>query len=355
MVIGIDNSPLVSTHKLAHKIRGTGFYTKHLIEALEKYHPENKYVFFQQGTKPQQQIDLFHFPYFDPFFLTLPFKKLGKTIITIHDLTPIIFPELFPIGIKGRVKYSIQKQVSKRADAIITDSESSKKDIIKLLSIKDNKVFSIPLAAGEHFKKFTVSHAQKENVLKKYNIPEKFALYVGDATPNKNLPSLIDAVRIADVPLVIVGGAIAKEDIDRKHPWNKDIVYAQQAAFKNKKIKIVGFVSDDDLVFLYNIATVFVFPSLYEGFGLPILEAAACGCPVITARGGSIPEVIGDAGIYINPQNPYEIAKAISSVFEDEKKRNDLSKKGIVQAAKFSWKQTAHNTIKVYEKIYTEA
>lgn len=355
MIIGIDNSPLVSTHKLAHKIRGTGFYTKHLIEALEKYHPENKYVFFQQGTRLQQNIDLFHFPYFDPFFLTLPFRKLGKTIITIHDLTPIIFPELFPIGIKGRVKYSIQKQVSKKANAIITDSDSSKKDITKLLGIKGNKVFSIPLAAGEHFKKLALSSTQKENFLKKYNLPEKFVLYVGDATPNKNLPALVDAVRIADAPLVIVGGAIAKEDIDRKHPWNKDIVYVQQAAFKNKKIKILGFISDEDLVFLYNVATVFVFPSLYEGFGLPVLEAAACGCPVITAKSGSIPEVIGDAGIYINPQNPYEIAKAISLVFVDEKRRSELAKKGIVQAEKFSWKHTADNTIKIYEKIYTEA
>lgn len=355
MIIGIDNSPLVSTHKLAHKIRGTGFYTKHLIEALEKYHPENEYVLFQQGIKITKQIDIFHYPYFDPFFLTLPFKKLDKTIITIHDLTPIVFPELFPIGVKGRVKYSIQKLISKRANAIITDSESSKKDIMKLLGIKSNKVFSIPLAAGEHFKKTPMDKVKKENFLKRFGLPEKFALYVGDATPNKNLPALVDAIRIADVPLVIVGGAIAKEDIDRRHPWNKDIVYVQQAAFKNKKIKILGFVSDEDLVSIYNNATVFVFPSLYEGFGLPLLEAASCGCPVITAKNGSIPEVMGDAGVYINPQNPYDIAKEISSFFTDEKKRNEYMKKGLAQAENFSWKQTADRTIKVYEKIYTEA
>src|SRR5437773_2771673 len=98
MLIGIDNSPLVSSSKLAHKIRGTGFYTKHLIEALQEYHPENEYVFFTQEEKRGRKLDIYHYPYFEPFFLSLPFKKRGKTVITIHDLTPLVFPEMFPVG-----------------------------------------------------------------------------------------------------------------------------------------------------------------------------------------------------------------------------------------------------------------
>ncbi len=354
MVIGIDNSPLVSTHKLAHKIRGTGFYTKNLINALATYHPENEYVMFQQGNIPKRKIDLFHYPYFDPFFLSLPFKKNGKTIITIHDLTPLVFPRLFPTGIKGKLKYTIQKKLAKKADAIITDSVSSKKDIERLMGIASGKVFSVPLAAGEHFKKMNIAKRQKEEFLQKYNLPEKFVLYVGDATPNKNLPRLIDAVEIAHVPLVLVGGAIAKKDIDLTHPWNKDIAYVQSLAEKNKDIKILGFVPDDDLVLLYNLATVFVFPSLYEGFGLPVLEAATCGCPIITTKGGSVPEVIGDASVYIDPHNKQALAKEISSFFKDEKLRLEFSKKGIRQSEKFSWKITADNTTKIYEQVYKQ-
>src|SRR3989344_2668709 len=108
MRIAIDNSPIVSTHKLAHKIRGTGFYIKNLLDALQKYHPEHEYVFFTQGEKVKD-ADVYHYPYFEPFFISLPFKKPGKTIVTIHDLTPLVFPSLFPSEVKGKVKFNIQK------------------------------------------------------------------------------------------------------------------------------------------------------------------------------------------------------------------------------------------------------
>ncbi len=355
MVIGIDNSPLVSTHKLAHKIRGTGFYTRNLIDALVAYHPENQYVLFQQGNLPKRKIDIFHYPYFDPFFLSLPFNKKGKTIVTIHDLTPLVFPRLFPVGVRGRVKYEIQKKLAKRTDAVITDSDSSKKDIERIMGMSPAKVFSIPLAAGEHFKKIDVARKIKDELLKKYDLPEKFALYVGDATPNKNLPVLMDAIKIAQIPLVLVGGALAKQDVDYTHPWNRDIEYVQHAARDNSSIKILGFVPDEDLVLLYNMAVVFVFPSVYEGFGLPVLEAASCGCPVITTKGGSIPEVMGDAGIYIKPNDEQSLAQEILSFFKDENKRLRYSKRGILQSEKFSWKKTADNTAKIYEKVYSEA
>lgn len=352
MVIGIDNSPLVSTHKLAHKIRGTGFYIKHLLDALELYYPENRYKTFTQGGKISEKVDILHFPYFEPFFLSLPFRKTHKTIVTIHDLTPIIFPELFPVGIKGKVKYQIQKMIVKYADAIITDSESSKKDIEKFLKISSEKVFSVPLASGEQFKVIDISKKRKNELLEKYSLPEKFALYVGDATPNKNLKTLMSAISISHIPLVMVGGALAKDDIDSSHPWNTELVSVREASKNNKNIYILGFVPDEELVELYNMARLFIFPSLYEGFGLPLLEAAACGCPVITTKGGSIPEVIGEAALYVNPLDIHDMASKMQSMYDDDAIHDSYVKKGIAQAAKFSWEKTAERTVQVYEKVF---
>lgn len=353
MIIGIDNSPLVSTHKLAHKIRGTGFYTKNLIEALEKFHPENEYTFFVQGEKVKKKIDLIHYPYFEPFFLSLPFRKKIKSIVTIHDLTPLVFPEMFPVGIKGNMKYFLQKKLAQKCDAIITDSESSKRDIQKIMGIPSEKIFSVPLAAASHFKKLSISDSDKKEIINKYRLPEKFALYVGDATPNKNLKNIIDACLLSHVPLVLAGGALGKADIV-SHPWNKDLLYVQELAKKNSEINILGFVSDGDLVKLYNMASVFVFPSLYEGFGLPILEAAACGCPIVTSKKGSIPEVAGDAGYYVDPHSVKEIAESISLFLDNKDLRSEYSKRGIKQAEKFSWEKTADSTVKVYEKIFNK-
>ncbi len=354
MIIGIDNSPLVSTHKLAHKIRGTGFYTKNLIESLKKYHPENEYILFVQGDKLPSSIELLHYPYFDPFFLSLPLLKKVKSVVTIHDLTPLVFPKLFPVGIKGSIKYKIQKTLVKNYEAIITDSNSSKKDIEKNMHISPQDIFSVYLAAGEHFKKINISEKRRKELYSKYTLPETFVLYVGDATPNKNLARLVDSAILANVPLLLVGGALENSNV-KIHPWTKDLLYVQKIAKENKNIRILGFVPDDDLVALYNLASVFVFPSLYEGFGLPVLEAASCGCPVITSKSGSLPEVMGDAAYYVNPENTAEIAQAIRVFVTDGKMRTDYSKKAISQSGKFSWKATADATIKVYEKVLKEA
>lgn len=350
MRIAIDHSPLVSTHKLSHKIRGTGFYTKNLIASLKKYHPENEYILFTQGEK-LKNIDLYHFPYFDPFFLTLPFLKLGKTVITIHDLTPLVFPDLFPSGMKGNIKFMIQKFLAKKADAIITDSMCSKFDIERILQISPDLVFPVLLAAGDNFKKKVVSMEKRKELIAKFNIPEKFALYVGDATPNKNLKNLTDACLLSHIPLVIVGGAVANKEIDTSHPWNKDIIYVQEASKTSGQIFLLGFVPDDDLVNLYNIADIFVMPSLYEGFGLPVLEAATCGAPIVTSRGGSIPEVIGDAAVFFDPNSADDMSRKMQFIFNNESERKKYSKLALKQSEKFSWEKTARETVKVYEKI----
>lgn len=350
MIIGIENSPLVSSKS---KIRGTGFYTKYLVEALQQYHPENKYVLFSGKDKITQKIDIFHYPYFEPFFLSLPFRKPGNTVVTIHDLTPLVMPKLFPSGIKGKFKFKIQKFLAKKTDAIITDSISSGRDIEKILGILPFRINPIYLAADKMFKKQNISDNGKVKILKKFRIPPKFALYVGDATPNKNLKRLVDAVTMASIPLVMAGGALAKKV--PTNPWNKDLIYVQEKAKGSKNIHIIGYVSDEDLVTLYNLASVFVFPSLYEGFGLPLLEAGSCGCPIITSDGGSIPEVIGEAAKFVDPFDTKSIANGITDIFNDEKLQKEFSIKALNQSKKFSWKKTADETVKVYEKIHSKS
>lgn len=351
MNVAIDHSPLVSTHKIAHKIRGVGFYTKNLIDALKKYHPENEYILFTQGKNLNKKVDVYHYPYFDPFFLTFPFKKLGKTIVTVHDLTPLVFPELFPVGVKGKLKFQMQKFLVRKADAIITDSECSKLDIEKILQVNPDKVFPVLLAADKRFKKEKLSEEAKRKIRGKYNIPEKFILYVGDVTPNKNLARLVDAAIEADIALVIVGGAAVKKDTDILHPWNKDVAYVQEKSETSGKIFLAGFVADEDLVMLYSVATVFVMPSLYEGFGLPVLEAASCGTPIAASRSGSIPEVIGDAAVFFDPYDIKDMAKKIQFLYGSEKERQRYSHLASVQSEKFSWEKTANETVKVYEKV----
>jgi glycosyltransferase involved in cell wall biosynthesis len=347
MRVAIDQSPLLT----GHKVRGTGFYTQYLIFALKKYHPENDYVLFDLKNVPSG-VDIIHYPYFDPFFVSLPIKKRIKTVVTIHDLTPLVLPDLFPAGIRGKIKFSIQRLLSKRIDAVITDSESSKKDIEKILKIKSSKVFLIPLAAGEEFKKKYLTKHEIAKMVKKYKIPKKFLLYVGDATPNKNLKRLVEAIEPLNIPLFIVGKVF--ENPTKKHPWNKDLIFVQKKASENKNIHLLGFVPAEELVNIYNLADLFVFPSLYEGFGLPILEAAACGIPIVTTRSGSIPEVIGETAVFVDPLDVDSISEGVKKVVKDKALYERLSKEGIERAKKFSWKKTADQTVQVYEEIFNK-
>ena len=346
MRIALDISPLSS----GHKIRGTGFYLQHLKDALTKYFPEHDYTFFQNGDSLPDKIDVVHYPYFDPFFLTLPFNKKYKTVVTVHDLTPIVFPEHFPAGLKGNIKWQMQRFNLKKVDGILTDSKASKKDIVKIVGFPEEKVDVAYLAAGEEFKKIGNEKLEVSSLRKKYNLPEKFALYVGDVTWNKNLPRLMKAVQKVDVPLVMVGKSLVSKDFDHSNKWNSDLVEVQTLAEQNKNVHMLGFVSTEDLVVLYNLATVFVFPSVYEGFGLPIVEAMQCGSPVIIAREGCMPEVGGDAVVYFDGYNTDSLADAIQQVYSSEKIQKELAEKSLKQAEKFNWKKTAEDTINAYRK-----
>lgn len=347
MKIAIDVSPLST----GHKVRGVGFYLENLRKALLEYHPENEYIFFKRGENLPSDTDLVHFPYFDPFFLTLPFYKQLKTVVTVHDLTPLVFPEAFPRGIKGEIRWQMQKLSLRKTDAVITDSECSKADVVKIAGVKESKVKPVYLAAGEHFRDIKSETEKLTKVRRKFGLPEKFVLYVGDVTWNKNLPRLIDASRIANVPLVMVGKALASKDFDKENPWNKDLVEVQLMTEGQENIKKLGFVESEELVAIYNLATVFVMPSLYEGFGLPVLEAMACGCPVITSKEGSLKEVADNAALIVDAYDEGDMAKGIQKVFNDIDLQKELTLKGFERAKKFSWKNTALETVKVYEQV----
>lgn len=348
MKVAVDISPL----KTGHRYRGIGVYTKNLVGALQSIKAPDFSVQLIESGKILKDCDLAHYPYFDFFFLTLPLIKKKKTVVTVHDCIPLVFPEHYPPGPKGKVKFFIQKLSLKNVSAVITDSDNSKKDIEKFLGVPEEKINTVYLAADPAFKKLLAGNWQEKN-RQKYRLPEKFVLYVGDVNFNKNLPNLIEAfARIEDkqVYLVLVGKAFEKKELEEVR--NLLSLISQKKI--SERVKILGFIPDEDLVSIYNLSNVYCQPSFYEGFGLQVLEAMACGCPVITSGVSSLPEIAGDAAFFVDPYSYENISEAIQKVIDDEKLRQKMIELGFSQAKKFSWKKTAEETINIYEKILEE-
>lgn len=341
--VGIEVSSLCGPSKL----RGIGMYTSRLINALKL----SKNVDVREVTNKDRfdDLDIIHYPYFDFFFLTLPLVKKVKTVVTIHDCIPLVFPAQYPTGIKGKIKFAIQKYSLKNADAILTDSESSKKDIIRFLNVLKNKIHVVYLAADPIFEKLPDSSEILKNVSTKYKLPSKFMLYVGDVNYNKNLIRLIEAFSKVDdenLHLVMVGKSF--KDLSLKEV---DLISNLINTNKiNEKIHFPGFVSDEELLGIYNLAQVYCMPSLYEGFGLQILEAMACGCPVITSNTSSTSEISGEAAWLVNPLKTEEITVAIKKLTTDQTLRDKMIKLGFDQVSNFSWNKTTQEMINVYKK-----
>jgi len=344
MKIAIDIRPL----KSEHNVRGVGFYLVRLKEGLLKQFPKETFIFFNKTTEIKKDVDLIHYPYFDPFFLTLPFDNRKKTVVTVHDLIPLLFPQNFPAGARGKFRWEIQKRLLKGTGAIITDSQSSKKDIVDLTHVSEEKVHVVYLAAAKEFRKIE-NPVILTTIRKKYTLPDRFILYVGDVTWNKNLPRLVKVATKLRIPLVMVGKALIEKDFDRSNPWNQDRLTVEKLARGNPFIVRLGFLSLPDLVAIYNAATVFVMPSLYEGFGLPALEAMQCGAPVVVSKKGSLPEVVGKAGYYVNAEGEDDIASGIQSLYNDRSLQQKLRGLSKEQAKLFSWEKTCRETMQVYE------
>lgn len=331
-----------------HETRGTGVYTDNLINSFKSY-PGIELKTGNYKHLPED-TDLFHFTYFDPFFLTMPWFKNKPTVITVHDMIPLRFPRYFPAGIKGKIKLSIQKFLVQRANAIITDSYASKSDIIKFLNIQETKIYPVYLApADDYFNK--ISHQNKEKIRNKYHLPELFLLFVGDANWNKNLPKVITASKELKLPLVIVSKSLKEFNQKTHNIWTEFLSVSKKMIEDNNLVTVLGDVELTDLVGIYQMARVLIYPSFYEGFGLPVVEAFASQCPVITTDRGSLQEITGDAALIVNPDNQQEINAAVLKILKDKSFRDKLVTSSFQTVRKYSWHKTASQTIKVYQLV----
>ncbi len=380
MQIGIDISTLVNHGQDI----GAGRYIFNLVENLLKIDNVNSYLLtgryltsdymsiareltagypaskvklklYPTTQKKLKYWDLFRFPPYEflgaraevmhfPDFLVSP--TLNRNIVlTINDLAFVRFPEFnFGWFIK---KYTKEvRNNARRAKKVIAISESTKNDIVNFFSINPSKIEVIYPAAGKIFRKLKKEDTDK-SITDRYNAGKKYILSVGTIEPRKNYVALIESYNVlreeygTNVKLVIVG----------RTGWKSEATYQKREDSPYREdILFLGRVEDRDLVQLYNQAELFVYPSVFEGFGLPPLEAMSCGLPVIASDASSLPEVVGGAGILVPPKDTGRLASAIMSVLEDSSLKEKLSSKSIKQASRFSWDKNARKTLKAYSK-----
>jgi glycosyltransferase involved in cell wall biosynthesis len=279
--------------------------------------------------------------------LLLPLQK-PPTVLTVHDM---IF-QLFPEHHKRLNRWYLNAAMPlycRRADAIICVSEHSKSDLVRVWKIDPAKVHVVYEAADSRFRPMPPEHVVA--IRERYGLPQRYLLTVGTIEPRKNLSRLLDALSLLrrqgeDVRLVVVG----------QRGWLYHDFLASLERFEPRHAVILpGFVPDEDLPTVYSGATMTVLASLYEGFGLPILESMACGTPVVSSWTSSLPELGGDAVCYFDPQNVEEMATVIQKVWCDAGLRQKMRQQGFVQAARFSWDRTAEETMRVYEGLGVQA
>lgn len=344
MKIAIDNNK----ESQADSHRGIGVHTTELLKRLGNI--QNLKLDLVPRGQSLDTYDMVHYQKFSPYKISIPFKKSIKSVITIHDLIPVIYPHEYPAGIKGSIIYMFQKIIVKKFDAIITISETSKKDICRFMNIKPEKIFVTRLAANDCFKKVEDNKILGQ-VKKKYNLFDNFVLYVGDVNYNKNILGLCKAVKIAKTKLVLVGKQLLDEEVNLDHPENRSFKIFLKNYANDPDILRLGYVEDEELNLIYNLASLYCQPSFYEGFGLPILQAFAAKCPVVATKINAHVEIGDDACLYCDAKNPNDIAQKIKEVLESEKKKEELIEKGNKRIREFSWEKTAKETYEVYKKV----
>lgn len=271
-----------------------------------------------------------------------------KIVTSIHDLSFEHLPETFKWRSHTQMKITIRR-TARNAAHIVTCSEYSRRDIIDTYKIAPEKVTTIPLAAADWFHPVT-DEVALASVRKKYELPGDFILGVGSVQPRKNLVRLIEAYSMlsdtSDLPPLILVG--------RKAWLFEDSLKAAIEHGVEDKVRFTDFVPDEDLPALYTLSTCFVYPSFFEGFGIPPLEAMQCGSPVITGNRTSLPEVVGDAGILVDPFDVTSIADAMDRVLKGTDLRADLRRKGFERAKLFSWERAARETLDIFEKVMND-
>lgn len=360
-----------------YRMGGISQYVLHLLPALAELDRNNSYLVFQsrkdeRSYRPDRpnfrrvnvwtpchhrrerwllgaevalrRPDVFHSPDFIP-----PAFGAGRHVITVHDLNFLYYPEYLTAESRRYYREQIGWAVQ-RADSISADSEHTRQDLIARLAVPPEKVRTIYLAANPLYRQ-TPAPEMVAQTLAGYNLPRGFLLFVGTLEPRKNVPVLIEAyARLrreeqVDLPLILVGGK----------GWLYEEIFATiEKQGIARHVHHLSGVSDEVLAHLYHAAGALALPSHYEGFGLPPLEAMHCGCPVVVSDRASLPEIVGDAGILLPPDDVPAWAEALARALSDSEQRAQMIARGYRQAEQFTWEQTALQTLQLYVGTYQE-
>jgi len=371
MIIEIDASALPP------RPVGAGNYIIHLVRSLAALKSEGEFIVFAQASRQElialpedstcrwvivpdmkpavrlvweqtmfpRLVDKSGVELLHSLHYTRPIRLPCASVVTFHDMTFFLYPRLHTRP--KRIFFRLAMQISARgADALIADSESTRQDAIRLLGIPPQKIYTALLGVDEAYRPISDLRAL-EAVQLKYGLPEDFILYVGMVEPRKNLPLLIRAFRKlmdlgTDTHLVIAG---------RLGWMYANVLQLIDTLGVKDRVSLIGYVPTQDLPLVYNLASIFVYPTLYEGFGLPALEAMACGVPVVTTEVSSLPEIVGDAGILVPANDETALTRAIQSVLTDRALSQRLAILGPERASQFTWERTAQQTLQVYRDV----
>ncbi len=288
------------------------------------------------------KADLYHFMGY-----IVPDSIKGKVILTVYDLVVELFPETMEEKNRELLRKEMRRSI-KRADHIITISNSAKSELVNVLGISEEKIDIISPGVDYDIFNTRVNAETKSRVKHKYSLPDEYILYLGTLEPRKNISTLIKAF----IKLKKEKKITEKLVIAGKKGWNYENIY--KIIYKNNfenEIIFTGYVDENEKPAIYQMSKLFVFPSLYEGFGIPVLESMASGVPVIVSNTSSLPEVVEDAGILVDPQKVEDIEISIYKVLTNEKLRTELIEKGLEQSKKFTWETSASKLYKIYDKV----
>ena len=290
----------------------------------------------------REGITLFHAPHY-----VLPPLVPCRSIVTIHDCIHLMFPQYLPNRLAPLYARTSINLAAKRAARVLTVSESSKRDIQRFVDVPADKIDVIYNSYDERFGTVPLDE-DVVRVRERYQLHDPFVLYAGNVKPHKNLERLIEAFHLVHqhghdgIKLVMIGDEISKYAVLRR------AVHRYQL---HNAVRFLGYLPQETLAVMYRLAGVFVFPSLYEGFGLPPLEAMASGTPVVTSNVSSLPEVAGDAALLVDPYSPEAIADGIERILTDDTLRCDLRRRGLARAGQFSWEASVRRVWETYREV----
>ncbi len=368
MKIGIDASRAAYKQKT-----GTEYYSYNLIKNLAKIDKENEYILYSRILLPKGLYNLpenfksqvIYLPRFwtqirlsfkmfthppDLLFIpshTIPVIHPKKVVVTCHDVGFRNYPSSYSKFQLWHLEFTTKLAV-RWAEKIIAVSKSTKRDLINIYGAQPEQVEVIYEGFTSELYHPIENKNKIKQVLGKYNIPEKYILFIGRLEERKNIPRLVEAFNLLkkekkiEHKLVLVG----------KKGYKFEQIFDTINKLKiGDEVILPGYIPEEDLPYIFSGPELFTFPSLYEGFGIPILEAMACGIPVLSSNISSMPEVAGEAAILVNPLNPKEISKAIYQIITDRNLRNSLIEKGLAQCKKFSWQKCAQETLEVLQEV----